>query len=285
MAKSIVYNEDIINEVNKRLNQLGEKSKDCSKKMVSNYSGLTSHGMLTETVGDLDKNFGSFQSVVSGTANSFLKHGTEMIDFDRKAALEIEGTQIPQDFVGNNSIEINYYNASILSKIDGKSTNDGKKSTEEKEYDDGTVVAAENLFDMSKKPNTNEKEYDDTTVIGKSILGGVKGGQTNQKEVDDSTSIGNVNLRSVNGGVTSQQSYDGSVSVNNVNLGGVNGGNTVSQDFDESTVIGESILGNINSNKKANSEKSIDDILAALDEKKEMYDEQKASTEEVKKEE
>lgn len=262
MAKSIVYNEDIINEVNKRLNQLGEKTKDCSKKMVNNYSGMTSHGMLTETVKDLNKGFTSSADFMSSTAGTFLKHGSDMIDFDRTLALEIEDTLIPQDFVENNSIEINYYNASILSKIDGKELSKDK-NTEEAEYDDGTVVAGENLFDMTKK-DTVEKSYDDTSIIGKSILGGVNGGQTDQRNLDDSTSIGNTKLGTVNGGTTSEQNYNSNVSINNVNLSGVDGGETRQQEFDESTIIGESILGNVNDEKKY---KSIDEILAALDEK------------------
>ena len=36
MAESIVYNEDLIREINKRLNQMGEKTGDCTKKMTSN---------------------------------------------------------------------------------------------------------------------------------------------------------------------------------------------------------------------------------------------------------
>ena len=290
MARSIVYDEDIINEVNKRLVRLGEKSNDCNTKMTSNYAGYTSHGILSEPLNDLNKNFNSFESVVSSTANSFLKHGSEMIDFDRKAALEIDNVNIPQDFVGNNSMEINYYNASILSKVDGKSVNNGEKTTEESKLDDSTVIASEELFDINKRKDTDKKEYDETTVIGKSILGSLDGGETTQKEFDDSTTVGNIKLKNINEGQTEEKKYNDAVSINNVGLNSLNGGTTVKQDFDDSTVIGESILGSVNSNNKEPEQIDVDKIMeermakirkeAGLDEEEEIIREELKKMEE-----
>ena len=241
----MVYTEDAINAIEKEFGDMFDKSDDCRNKTKSDYQGYTNHGLLTNTMKEIDKSVSSVSNLAAKAAQSFYKHGNEMFDFDRKSAVEIETLNIPQDFVGNNSMEINYYNASILSKIDGKSVNDGK-STNEQEYDDSSAVAAESLFDMNKNKITEENEYDDTTIIGKSILGKVDGGTTNQKDLDDSTSIGNTNLKQVQGGQTNAQNYNDSISINNVNVGNVN--NTSNDDekkqgFDESTIVGESILG------------------------------------------
>ena len=272
MARSIVYDEDIFNEVCKRLDRLGEKTQECSQKMNSNFSSYTSRGMLSETVKNLGDNFTSTENAFSDTKNS-TQRGFEMFKDERNGASEIEGIIVPQDFVGNNAIEINYYNASILSKIDGRSVNDGK-GAKESEYDDSTVIAAENIFDMNKNKDTDEKKYDDTSVVGKSILGSINNGdQTDQRVYDDSTTVGNINLRNINESQTKERAYNDAVSINNIGLTNINGGVTSQQNFDNSTVIGKSILGSIDSGKEAEPQRGIDDFLAAYEENRKRISE------------
>lgn len=265
MAKSIVYDEDIFNEVCKRLNQLEEKSKNCTQNMKSNFSSYNAHEMLNDPVNEVNNSLSSQEKITAETEQSF-QNGYGMFDDERKGTQDIENIIVPQDFVGNNAIEINYYNSTILSKIDGKSVNSGKDA-KESVYDDGTVIASEELFDINKKKDTGEEEYDDTSVIGKSILGSINNGaETDERAYDDSTSVGNVKLRNINEGQTTEKSYNDAVQINNVGLTGVNGGSTVKQDFDDSSVIGQSILGSINSSKEETKEQSLDDFLETYEE-------------------
>ena len=243
MAKAITFDEDVYKEFGKRTNELSQKTQDCSDRMMNDYSRYTSHGMLNETVKDLGKGFNNSSSVLASTANNFLKHGDEMFSFDRKTASSVNSMEMPQDFVGSNSSEIHSFNATILSKLDDKAVSKDK-NTEEQEFDDSSIVAAKDLFDMNENENTEEKAYDDTTIIGKSVLGSVNGGDTIQKEIDESTTISNTNLN------------------------GVKDGDTKEQEFDDSTVIGESVLGDINAEEDDDEKKQVvdvDKIVAAID--------------------
>lgn len=263
MAKIIEYNEELNNELNKRLIQMREKTEQCAQKMVNNYSGYTSRGILSETVNDLNKNFNSLGDVTTTTANSFLKHGSEMIDYDKSVAVEINGMDIPHDFEEENAIEINTYNATILSKLDSKSISKDK-NTDEQNIDESTVIASTDIFNMNEG-NTKERKYDDTTVIGESILGRVNGGTTKEQDLDASTSISNVYLNGVQGGNTTEQNYNDSSIISNVNLNEIKGGNTTEQSYDDTTVVGESILGSINSDKNDTKMANVDEAVAAIE--------------------
>lgn len=307
-AKKISYNEDVLNEYTKKVKEYSVAVEERQKQMLRDYKGLTSHGMCTETMSDLSNNFTSVASLGISTANSFAKHGGEMFNLDKSLAQEINDLTVPQDFVENNSIQINTYNVSILSKIDGQSVNEGQKTEKVDEIAD-SVVAAQDLTNI-KDDQTQKQEYDDTTVVGKSILGNIRGDQTQKQDYDSSTSVGNTNLKDITGeqakeeeydssssiqeqrlsGVKNSQTetseYDSSSSIQEQGLRGVKNSQTQTSEYDASSVIGQSILGSIKTDS-TNEEKKIDEdaITAAVESKKASYekDEKKVSSDEENK--
>jgi len=253
MGRKIVYNEDILREVSKQLNEYRTMVGDASGKMVNDFSGLTSHGYLTRTVGDMKKTFDSIEGFDEG--GIYLRNTDDIFGGDRKAASIVEAMEVPQHFIGNNSMDIRTYNSTILEKIDGKSIKEGG-AAKEGEYDDTTTVAAEDIVNLNTK-NVAQSNYDDTTIIGKSVLGSINEGQVQEKEVDESTSIGNTNLRNVNNGQVTQQTFDNNkIAGERETIANINDGT-------ESVIVGESVLGSIDPNEEKKKGEQADDAIAA----------------------
>ena len=262
MATLITYNEDVSNEIHRLLEQEKNKVEECSQKMTSNFASQTSHGILVNTVNDTNKEFVSSQELLEKTANAFVKHSGEMFDYDRKIALDIENMVIPQDFVANNSIEINTYNTVVLSKLDGKAVTEGH-AAEKAEYDDETIVAAEKLADINKNKDVSKKDYNDTTIVGRSVLADISNGQVEGKTYNDSTSVGNTKLKNMTGEDAQKQEINNVTNVNNQSLADINNGEVVNQNFDESTIVGKSVLADIGNNAN---KIGFDSVIAASQE-------------------
>lgn len=234
------------------------------------FSSATSVGLLNKSVSQITQQITAIASSLSNVSGIVKKHSAQMFEYDRTMAKMAEDIEIPQDFLANNSMEVNEYNVTLLGKIDGKSVNRGSEAKEFNEIDDSTV-AAEGLVNI-KKDDTQKQEYDSSSIIGKSVLGNISGNQTQAQNYDDSSSVsrGNMeninknqteqqtyddssivnksNLSNISGDQTKEQTYDASSSVNKSNLANISGNQTEQQRLDESTTIGKSMLGNINQN-------------------------------------
>ena len=68
---------------------------------------------------------------------------------DDSLAKKMDELYISHDFVGNNSMEINSYNMSILGKVDGMSVNEGEKTLTNANIDESTNINKEGLVDIT----------------------------------------------------------------------------------------------------------------------------------------
>lgn len=271
MANKINYDEDAFAEFSRLLKQHALKVEEVNKKMKDNYSGINSRGLLQEVVNDGYKNFASTQEFENSTAMAFASHGDNMFAFDRDSAAEIDKMFIPQDFVGNNSMEINQYNASILGKIDGESVNKGEKTEKVNDIDE-SVVAAEGLKNINDD-QTKKQEYDDTSIIGESLLGNIANDQTQKQEYDDSTSIGNKNLKDITGEQSQKEEYDDSSVVQKKGINDISGNVTEEQEYEDRTaVIGNSVLGSIVADEEQKETNFDEDAITVAIENKESSD-------------
>ena len=179
MARPIVYNEDVLKEVFKELKEYRTMVGESSSKMVNDFSGLTSLGYLSNTVGDIKKGFDSIENFQED--DIFGRNTDDVFGADRDTARDLEAMEIPQHFVANESMDIKTYNNKILEKIDGKSIKEGGDA-KEGTYDDETTVAAENIKDINANSNVKDSSYDETTIIGKSVLGSIDPEEEKKKE-------------------------------------------------------------------------------------------------------
>lgn len=212
------------------------------------FSGATNSGLMGTSVSTVARQMGALSSSIGNIQGIINKHSNQMFGYDRTMAKMANDIEIPQDFLANNSMEVNTYNRTLLGKIDGKSVNEGETATEFKEIDDSTVVR-ESLSDIRGTDSVEEK-YDASSIIGKSVLGNISGNQTEAQNYDDKVSVQRANMENISGDQTKAQDYDDKVSVQKANMQNISGNQTQQQQLDESTVIGKSVLGNVNKNSE-----------------------------------
>lgn len=219
---NIFFNEEKSLDFFDRIGATSKKLSDATNDLLSGTKAIIDNGDANVVANDIRKDSESAE----GMMNDSSKIGKEFISNffaeERSEANAIDGMSIPKDFVTENAAEVNYYNSVLLSKIDGKSVNEGHTTEKAKDIDDSSVVH-EALTDINNNV-TQEQTYDKSTSIsGQSVLGNINGNTTQEKTYDDSSQISGKQLGDISGNTTSQQQFN-----------------------NESTIVGQSILGNIN---------------------------------------
>ncbi len=159
---------------------------------------------------------------LSNMDQSFVNEG---LYADDSLAAKADELFISHDFVGNNSMEINTYNKSILGKVDGTSVNAGEKSLTNAHVDESTNIAEKekNLIDVTKGATVEQ----------------------HAKEIDGFTK--EQNLIDVTKGATVEQHAKDIEGINKEqNFASIDKESDVSErKIDENTNIQEKVLGNI----------------------------------------
>lgn len=243
MAKmnGLCMNEDEMNNAVSGFNKCSTGMGTAGTTASTKFS--RSGGMLSGTSSKISKQLNALSSALANTGRIIQKHNNEMFTYDKTMASMAEDIDIPQDFISNDSAEVNTYEHILLSKLDGKSVNEGETAKEFNEIDD-SVVSGENLTNINNN-ETQEQEYDGNLSIGKSVLGNISNDGSELQEYDDASSIGQVGMGDISSDQTQEKEYDDSSSVNQSTLGSIANGQTQAQDYDDTLSIGKSVLGNM----------------------------------------
>lgn len=236
---NIYWNKDSNLEYANGLKKLSNTTTDNQGKMKNDFQGIVNNGLADQTVGDLNNSFDSLSGVLSDTGNVFDKFTNSIFDDEVKQASEISSMKIPSDFLADNATEVNYYNSVLLSKIDGKSVNEGNTTQKVNDVDDSDVVR-EALNDINNNV-TQGQEYDKTSsIVGQSILENINGNTTEAKTYDDASQVSSNTIRNISGNTTQMQSLNsGSSIVGESLLGNISGnGEVKKQTFDDSAIAG-----------------------------------------------
>lgn len=192
--------------------------------MGGSFTGMKSAGMFTNGFNDIQGQVGSLASSIGQVSKMVNEHTNEIRGVDEQGVKEVEQILVPQDFVANNSMQINEFNKSILEKIDGKHVDSSaaegqvegvgesivdkvqtlddvtKGATVAQTYDDRVDVTKEqNLNNISNPNGTDEQKIDEnTSLAGKERLANIDNKEgLNEQKLDDSTIIQNVNLGNI----------------------------------------------------------------------------------------
>jgi len=256
------------------LKKLSNNTTDRQGQMNSEFQGITNNGLADQTIGDISNGFESLSGVFKDTGNVFDKFTNSIFDDEVKQASDISSMKIPKDFLADNATEVSYYNSVLLSKLDGKSVNEGHKTEKVNDVDDSEVVR-EALSNINNNV-TQQQNYDNTSsIVGESILENINGNTTEAQKYDDASSISSNTIRNINGNTTETQKYDDASSISSNTIRNINGNTTETQKYDdtssissnsiknisgnttqkqtlngESSLVGDSLLGNINGNDK-----------------------------------
>ena len=197
---------------------------------------------MSEIAGELE--------YLSNMDQSFVNEGMYA---DDSLATKADELFISHDFVGNNSMEINVYNKSILGKVDGTSVNEGEKSLTNAHVDESTVIGQkENLVDVTKGATveqhakdiegiTKEQNFADVTkeAIVEQHAKNIEGinkeenfAQFNKesdvsvRKIEDGSSVQEQILGNINkeGGAVEQHLQDGFGGIQNKQLGTISTG-------------------------------------------------------------
>lgn len=133
-----------------RKRRLASDMNDNKSMVRSSFANLYNINKFTAGLNGTQKGLSEIAGEFEYLANIDQSFVNESLHGDNALAAKADELYISHDFVGNNSMEINTYNKSILGKIDGTSVNKGDKSLTEAHVDESTTIDKENLVDVTK---------------------------------------------------------------------------------------------------------------------------------------
>ena len=242
----IILDNNKINDIAKQFAMNSSDSMDARSQVTRDFSNVRNSGMLTNTINSTENQMSNLSDAYRNAQNTISKLIDEF-DFDKEASNKINEIEIPQDFVTNNSMKSNYYDTFMLSKLDGKSVNNGQAT--EKASDKSSISSEEKLVNINKD-ETQAKEFKDIYDVQNEELKNINQGQEATEQVYDSSSLisQEEKLKSISQEQeTEKQEYDSSSTIsraealNNI----VKDAGSVS-DYDSSSTIETKVLDNIN---------------------------------------
>ena len=244
---NIFFNEEKSLDYFDKLGKVSNKMNEATGDLFRGTKAIIDNGDANVVAGEMAK----YSESIEGLMGDSSKYGKEFVSNlfaeERSEANLIAGVMIPKDFVAEDASEINYYNSVLLSKIDGKSVNEGQTTKKVNDIDESSVVK-EALTDINNNVTENQVYDASSTITGQSVLENINGNKTEEKTYDDTSRVSNQQLSNISGNTTQGQMYN-----------------------DMSTIVGQSILGNINAEKEtAKQELNEENIISAvLNEKRE----------------
>ncbi len=196
------------------------------------FTGMKSSGMFAQGFSDIEGQVGSIANSIGQVSKMVNEHTNTIRGIDEQGVKEVEQIEVPQDFVANNSMQINEFNQSILEKLDGKHVNSKDETLPVEEIADSTVERVNNLDDITKGA-TNEQVYDDRVGIAEQQkLANIDNPDgLDEQKLDASSSINEqVQLANINNedGLRNQKINEDTV-VQKVGLGDINNGEQVTK--------------------------------------------------------
>lgn len=181
----------------------------------ANFAGMSNAGMFDMGISTINQQVNSITNSIFNVKNIVNKHSNEMFDMDRGMARAARNIEIPQDFVTNETNQVNTFNSYLLEKMDGKSVNVGSELgtiapvadsgiqkmetlkdiindnvVEQEKIDENTGIIKENLGKIDNEQDTMEQKVREATGIVGQVLSDIsKKSATEEKELDSTNSV------------------------------------------------------------------------------------------------
>jgi hypothetical protein len=212
--------EEEFEEVSSSLNGNSVDIYDTEEKMARDFSGANNVGLLGSSADIIGEQMCSISNSIGNVNNIIKEHSKQFFSYDNYLVDKINEIVIPEDFLINNPLQINYYTQVILGKNDGESINEGEitqtiddsfdsdvnaavvrdisgSDTFEQKYDEGSSIASqENLYKLSEDSDALITKHDDMSNIeGETILYDINDGVSDYVvNTDDNTLTKEVKL-------------------------------------------------------------------------------------------
>ena len=205
----IFYDKEASIELAKNLNLLAERMNDATSGFLKRANGYIDNGLADELAKDTAKTSSNAENLAYSAGNALSKVITDTFDKEVSYASYIDKIVVPKDFLAENSTEVNHYNTILLSKVDGKSVNEGEKTDKVDNVKDSKVVRDE--LSNINKDETQQREYDSISSLdGQQNLENINKDETEAKTYDDSSRIKYTNFDNISGNTTEEKTYDDS---------------------------------------------------------------------------
>ena len=207
--------EDSMNNTISGLNRCYTDAESTGKDIPKNFAGVSKSGLFDMGVDTIQKQVGNITNSLFNVKNIVNKHSNEMFNMDVGMARAAQNIEIPQDFVTNETSQINTYNRFLLEKIDGRAVTDGQTlndiapvtsasgiasqealgninnnvATEQEKLDTNTGVIAQSLGGIDNANVTAEQKLNEATKIVSEALGNINKNQPTNEQVLDSSTV------------------------------------------------------------------------------------------------
>lgn len=194
MKNEIVLNEEEIDGLTSSLSDSYKSISTTGEAINPNFSGVVNAGLVGNSIGIISNQMSSISNTISNTQGLIDEYKNQLLSYDGKMATKIDDIEMPKDFIINNSSKVNMFTQSLLSKMDGKSVNDGSAFSSTYDtfdssisnkalsdfsgsaigdlvYDESSIIDKEDdLNSISKSSSTDEVSYDDLSSIEENFM-------------------------------------------------------------------------------------------------------------------
>ena len=221
---NLVINPDEMNNAVSGYNQLAARLGSAKSSVSSGFTGMRDAGFFSNGLKGISRQLGAISKTVGNVGRSMSNQTRGMLELDAALATKASEIEIPNDFVANNSMALNEYNKSLLEKLDGKSVNEGKDTTEKPgEVGESIMSGKLELTDITKGPLGQQALQDNLEGTKQNLDNINHAGGEELQQVDDRRTFDKEQLTNINnGGGTGKQELDGSTTVNKENLVNIN---------------------------------------------------------------
>ena len=200
------------------------------------FTGMKAAGMFAQGFSDIQGQIGSLSNSIGQVSKMVTEHTNTIRGVDEQGVKEVEQILVPQDFVANNSMQINEFNKSILEKIDGKHVDSSAAEGQVEGVGESIVNKVQTLDDVTKGATVAQTYDDKVSIASEERLSNISNPNgTDEQKIDERTSLAGqeqlANISNENG--LTEQKIDENTIIQNVGLGSINNqGQVAKQDVD-----------------------------------------------------
>lgn len=185
-------------EASEKINKAYLKMDNTGNNVPRKFNSMNKTKLFGKGISVIDKQTKSISYSLGQIRKSIDKHTNHIADLEIAYQIKASEIEIPQDFVRNDSRQLNTINDIYLSKKDGRSVNEGSEQKPQENLSSSSITAKELENIKSDKEQTIQK-LNEKTIIDKEHLEKVnKDNETEESVYDENYEIEQTILNSIN---------------------------------------------------------------------------------------
>ena len=233
MNNDMVVNSDELYEVSSDLSRNNNIAIETGDRINPDFSGAVKVGLLGDSINVISDQMSSISHSVGTVSTLIDQFSSHLVEYDDNMAKKIEEIEIPEDFLAEDSAEVNTYLQTLVTKIDGMSINDGTGAQEFDKSDDSIIeesnlkqlseedasvalqeqeseIEKESISDINDSNTVLDTTYDDSSILQENfmLIDMIPRSMLGPMEFDDSTLIKDETITDINDNNASSPQYE-----------------------------------------------------------------------------